>query len=50
MASIRIKKEGGERPPWTHDPILRDAYFTNVHREDDRVTRWIAKHWRGLAG
>jgi hypothetical protein len=44
--SIRIKKEVGERPPWTRDPILRGGYFCNVHREDDRVTRWIAANWR----
>jgi hypothetical protein len=44
--AIRLKKEGGKRPPWTHDEILRDGYFCNVRREDDKVTRWIAKHWR----
>jgi hypothetical protein len=44
--SIRRKKEGGARPPYTRDQILRDAYFTNIHREDDKVTRWISQHWR----
>jgi len=32
--------------PWTHDEILRTYKFTNVYRELDRVTLWIAEHWR----
>jgi hypothetical protein len=43
---IRLKKERGDPWPWTDDPILRDKKFCNVHREDDRGTRWIADHWR----
>ena len=43
---IRIKKERGEQPPYTDDPILRDWRFCNVRREDDRVTRWIAANIR----
>lgn len=38
---IRLQKEGGIPAPWTADPILGSAYFTNVHREDDKVSRWI---------
>ena len=41
--SIFIKKESGAAKPWTADPILRDWRFTNVRREDDKTTRWIAK-------
>lgn len=44
--SIRLKKEAGEPNPWTDDEILQRYRFCNVHREDDKVTRWIAKHWR----
>jgi alpha-glutamyl/putrescinyl thymine pyrophosphorylase clade 1 len=44
--TIRIKRALGEAPPWTTDPILRSYRFTNVHREADRVTRWIAANWR----
>jgi len=33
--------------PWTDDPILATYRFCNVHREDDKVTKWIADHWRG---
>jgi hypothetical protein len=44
--SIRIKKERGDPPPWTDDPILAANRFCNVRREDDAVTRWIAMHIR----
>lgn len=42
---IRLRKEDGQSF-LTRDPILRAYRFCNVHREDDRVTRWIAKNWR----
>lgn len=45
--SIRHCKENGlPRAKWTKDPILAKYRFCNVHREDDRVTRWIARNWR----
>jgi hypothetical protein len=44
--SIRIRKERGDAPPWTKDPILREWRFCNVRREDDTVTRWLKKNWR----
>jgi len=44
---IRLAKEAGHpRSLWTKDPILGTYRFCNVRREDDRVTRWIAKHLR----
>lgn len=43
---IRVKKEYGLPKPWTDDPILQTYRFCNVHREDDKVTRWIAQNWR----
>lgn len=43
---VRLLKESGEPQPWTKDPVLQEYRFCNVHREDDRVTRWIAKNWR----
>lgn len=43
---IRKLKEAGAPTPWTQDRILRNYRFCNVHREDDRVTRWIADYWR----
>lgn len=27
--------------PWSEDPVFQETYFCNVHREDDKVTRWI---------
>lgn len=44
--AVRKKKEGGESPPWTDDPILQKYKFTNIRREDDRTSRWVAKNWR----
>lgn len=44
--SIRLKKEAGEPPPWTDDPILQTYRFCNINRENDKVTRWVAKNWR----
>jgi hypothetical protein len=43
---IRLLKEGGAEPPWTDDPILQNFKFCQVFREDDRTTRWFAKHIR----
>lgn len=40
---IRFKKEAGEPKPWTEDPVFRVTYFCNVHREDDRVTKFIRR-------
>lgn len=43
---VRIKKEAGYPRPWTADPILQQWKFCNIHREDDRTTRWVADNWR----
>ncbi len=43
--SIRTKKEVLKLPaPWTDDSILQKYRFCNVHRADDRVSRWVTKH------
>ena len=44
--SIRRKKEAGLPKPWTTDPIFQKYKFTNVRREDDKVTVWIKNNWR----
>jgi hypothetical protein len=44
--AIRVRRASGAPKPWTEDPILREWSFTNVRRESDRVTRWIAENWR----
>lgn len=43
---VRSRKEAGQPAPWTEDPILQNYRFCNVHREDDKVTRWITDNWR----
>lgn len=35
-----------EQQPWTKDKIMSVYKFTNVYRELDRVTMWLAEHWR----
>lgn len=42
---LRFRKEN-DLEPWTTDPILSKYRFCNVHREDDKVTRWISENWR----
>jgi hypothetical protein len=44
--AIRHRRAASEPPPWTADPILQTWSFTNIRREDDRVTRWVATHRR----
>jgi hypothetical protein len=39
--NVRKRKEAGAKQPWTSDSILQRFRFCNVHREDDRVTRWL---------
>jgi hypothetical protein len=47
---IRIKKQEGLPKPWSDDPIFQTTYFTNVHREDDKVTRWIRDYYSRWVG
>lgn len=47
---IFLRKEAGEDPPWTTDEILRRYKFTNVFREQDRVTRELRKRVTGEEG
>lgn len=44
--TVRKLKESGAPRPWTKDPVIASYRFCNVHREDDKVTRWIANNWR----
>ena len=43
--AIRVKKEAGEPKPWSDDEVFQRTYFCNVHREDDRVTKWIRENY-----
>jgi len=38
-------KEADHEGPWSEDPIMLNTYFCNVHREDDKVTKWIRETW-----
>ena len=42
--NIRILKEAGFDKPWTDDTLLATARFTNINRENDKVTRFIRTH------
>lgn len=43
--SIRLKKEQNLPKPWSENPIMQNTYFTNIDREDDKVTKWIRENW-----
>ena len=38
--NIFLKRQAGDGPPWTDDPILQIYRFCNPFRENDKVTRW----------
>lgn len=42
--NVRERKEARAHP-YTEDPILAKFRFCNVHREDDRVTRWLRQNF-----
>jgi hypothetical protein len=39
--SIRLSREAGNPPPWSHDPIIANYRWCNVRRMDDKVSRWV---------
>ena len=43
---ITLARRAGLPRPWTDDAILQSYRFTNVFRELDRTTLWIAEHVR----
>jgi hypothetical protein len=43
---IYLKKKAGISRPWSDDEIFQTCYFTNVHREQDRVTIWCRENIR----
>lgn len=47
---IRTAKEQGRDKPWTSDPVFQETYFCNVHREDDRVTKFIRSFYSNFVG
>jgi len=48
---ISLRRGSGQERPWTQDPIFSMWRFCNVHREDDRTTKWFRSNVRlPLAG
>lgn len=43
---IREKRERGEPPPWSADPIFQRGRFLNVFREDDRGSQAVIRFVR----
>lgn len=48
--NVRFEKESGKPKPWSKDPIFQVTYFCNVHREDDRVTKFIRQMYSPYVG
>lgn len=44
---VRELKEGGHPKPWSQGPIFQQTYFCNVHRENDKVTKYIRSRYSG---
>lgn len=42
---IYQKKSNGHPKPWSEDEVFQRTYFCNVHRENDRITRWIRGYY-----
>jgi hypothetical protein len=43
---MRMHKESGGKFPHHPDPRMANNRYTNVRREDDKVTKWLADNWR----
>jgi hypothetical protein len=43
--NVKQRKESGISKPWSGDNIFQTVRFCNVHREDDKVTKWIRVNW-----
>lgn len=39
--NIRRKREAGDPPPWSDDPVFQQGRFLNVFREDDKGTKAV---------
>jgi hypothetical protein len=44
--AMRKRKEAGGKFPFSQDKVMATTRFTNVRREDDKVTKWLKNHWR----
>ncbi len=41
--AIRVRREAGEPPPWTRDPVFQKGRFLNTFREDDKGTKAVLR-------
>ena len=41
--AVRQRREAGDPPPWSQDPILQRGRFLNVFREDDRGSQAVLR-------
>jgi hypothetical protein len=48
--SIRLRRERGDPPPWTENTILQQYRFTNINRENDKVSLHYQKSIRNHYG
>ncbi len=39
--AILERRQSGMPAPWTNDPTLKKYHFSNIFRDDDRVTKFI---------
>ena len=39
--AMRQRRAAGIEAPWTSDPDMANVRYCNVHREDDKVTKWL---------
>lgn len=43
--NVRIRRKTHEVGPWTKNKILQGYHFTNVRREDDKVSQYLFNVW-----
>lgn len=48
--AMRLRRARGANAPWSQDPHLTDVRYCNIRREEDKVTKWIARNWRDPNG
>ena len=39
--AMRQRRDAGMPAPWSADPVMQSVRYCNVHREDDKVTRYV---------
>lgn len=46
---MKLRRDERDTPPWplgwSTDPVMATTRWCNVHREDDKVTRWLRENW-----